>query len=202
MESLERAALIDSYLPLADRLSRRYRRTGEAQDDLRQVAALALVRAVDRRDPARAASFTAYVVRCMEGEVRRHLRDLAAPVRVPRSVDPASAVAARAPVPFEEADLPVDADGAEEALDRALVARAARRLDAREREVVLLRYFLDRTQTQIGEDLGLSQAHVSRLLAGALAKMRRDLSPPLCRRARSATLDASGNASDTRSGDG
>jgi hypothetical protein len=37
------------------------------------------------------------------------------------------------------------------------------------------RFFLERTQAEVAESLGLSQAHVSRLLEGALVKMRRRL---------------------------
>src|SRR4029077_7314325 len=60
-------------------------------------------------------------------------------------------------------------------LDRALVARAARALDSRERQIVLERFFLERTQAEVAASLGVSQAHVSRLLEAALGKMRRRL---------------------------
>jgi RNA polymerase sigma-B factor len=63
----------------------------------------------------------------------------------------------------------------EAAFARALVRRAARGLDPRERQIVLLRFFLDRSQAEIGDELGLSQAHVSRLLGGAIGKLRRTL---------------------------
>jgi RNA polymerase sigma-B factor len=201
----ERASLIGAYLPLADHLSRRFGRAQESADDLRQVAALALVRAVDRRDPARSATLPAYIVRCVEGELRRHLRD-GSIVRVPRAADRASASAAtaRAPLALEERDLPVDPhDEPGAVLDRVLVAGAARHLTPREREVVLGHYFLDRTQAEIGADLGISQAHVSRILATALGKMRRDVetNAPLCLRTRRATLGTSVHSRDTRPGD-
>jgi RNA polymerase sigma-B factor len=60
-------------------------------------------------------------------------------------------------------------------LDRAAVAAAARSLDERERWIVLRVYFLDRPQAEVADELGISQAHVSRLLAGAIRKMRRRL---------------------------
>ena len=56
-----------------------------------------------------------------------------------------------------------------------LIARAARALDPRESQIVFERFFLERTQAEVAESLGLSQAHVSRLLEGALGKMRRRL---------------------------
>lgn len=49
------------------------------------------------------------------------------------------------------------------------------RLDERERAIVYMRYFEDRTQQEIAERLGIGQAHVSRLLADALRSLARCL---------------------------
>ena len=49
------------------------------------------------------------------------------------------------------------------------------RLDPREREVVYYRFFADLTQQEIGRRIGISQMHVSRLLRGALEKLRAGL---------------------------
>lgn len=48
-------------------------------------------------------------------------------------------------------------------------------LPERERRIVLLRFFGNKTQSEIGEVVGLSQMHVSRLLSRALATLRRGL---------------------------
>jgi len=183
---LERRLLVERYLPLARGVARRFASTAERQDDLLQVAALALVQAVVRRDPSRPAEFGTYALRCVEGEVRRHLRDRSSPVRVPRSLQGESAAAqlppsvrlvadsARRPLELVDDETPDrSAPVEEQCLDRALIARAARALDARERRIVLERFFLERTQAEVAASLGLSQAHVSRLLSGALVKMRR-----------------------------
>jgi RNA polymerase sigma-B factor len=58
---------------------------------------------------------------------------------------------------------------------RAVLARGLQRLDARERQVVYRRFFEDRTQSEIAAELRISQVHVSRLLTGAIEKMRREL---------------------------
>jgi RNA polymerase sigma-B factor len=66
-------------------------------------------------------------------------------------------------------------DAALEAVDRRESLRPALdRLPERERQIVLLRFFGNRTQSQIGAELGISQMHVSRLLARALATMRQE----------------------------
>jgi len=202
-DDVERTRLVERYLPLAGIVARRFSPSAERPDDLAQVAALAVVQAVNRRDPARPGELPAYILRCVEGELRRHLRDRTSPVRVPRSLQGESARSQLAPSARVVADsarrpLTLDDDDAfdrsapveELSLDRALVARAARALDSRERRIVLERFFLEYTQAEVAESLGLSQAHVSRLLEGALAKMRRRLGrdESLYRTQRTATL--------------
>lgn len=175
----ERSRLIELYLPLAHVAAQRFARRGVERDDLVQVAALAVVRAVDRRDPGRSELLAAYVHRSVDGELRHHLRDRGATVRVPRaarSVDSPLRRTAQAPLPFAEDEWTGEETLVEDLmLERALIARAARALDPRQRRIVLLCFFLDRTQEEVATELGLSQAHVSRLLADALRRMRRRL---------------------------
>ena len=78
-----REQFIAECLPFARRLARRYRGRGEPIDDLEQVARLGLVQAVDRYAPERG-SFTAYAVVTITGELKRHFRDKAWSVHVPR----------------------------------------------------------------------------------------------------------------------
>jgi RNA polymerase sigma-B factor len=73
-------------LPLAERLARGYRDRGEDLDDLRQVAALALVKAIDGFDPDRGSTFVGYATPTILGEVKRHFRDRAWSVHVPRQL--------------------------------------------------------------------------------------------------------------------
>ncbi|MFF8731076.1 SigB/SigF/SigG family RNA polymerase sigma factor [Streptomyces sp. NPDC015171] len=80
-----RDALVTAWLPMAHRIAGRFRDRGEAVEDLRQVAALGLVKAVDRFDPSRGA-FESYAVPTITGEVKRHFRDRMWALRVPRRV--------------------------------------------------------------------------------------------------------------------
>ena len=59
--------------------------------------------------------------------------------------------------------------------DRLLLAGSLLALDERERRVVLLRFHADMTEREIARELGISQAQVSRLLGGALATLREEL---------------------------
>jgi RNA polymerase sigma-B factor len=66
-------------------------------------------------------------------------------------------------------------DELEASEERTRLAEAMRTLDDSERRVVYRRFFEDLTQEQIAGELGVSQAHVSRLLRRAIEKMRAEL---------------------------
>ena len=89
--------LIESYGPLAEYFANRYKNRTDDHEDLRQVAHLALVKAVDRFDPERGVGFSTYAGRTIDGELKRHFRDRSWVVRVPRSLQEA-ALAVRAAV--------------------------------------------------------------------------------------------------------
>jgi RNA polymerase sigma-B factor len=210
--------LIESHLPLAKSVARRYAGRGVELDDLVQVAAVGLVKAADRFDTRRGVTFSAFAEPTIEGELRHHLRDRSGSVRIPRELQrlgkrlrtrqsELAARLGRAPTLSELADavdadtqqvqralaaeqarepvsLPATEDGAEVAVaaepytdsdDRLLLDAPMHVLDERERRIVYLRFHADKTERQIAREVGISQAHVSRLLAGALTKLRAEL---------------------------
>jgi RNA polymerase sigma-B factor len=81
-----RELLVRRYLGLARGLAARYQGRNEPLEDLRQVAVLGLLRAVDRFDPDRGYAFSSLAVPTILGEIRRHFRDHTWQVRVPRSL--------------------------------------------------------------------------------------------------------------------
>nr|WP_192726490.1 sigma-70 family RNA polymerase sigma factor [Mycobacterium sp. OAS707] len=106
-----RAAIVTRFLPLADRIAFRFVGRGEPSDDLQQVARLALVKTVDRFDPAKG-PFMALAVPTILGDVRRHFRDNTWTAHVPRrvketnrrvraTIDPLSQRLGRAPTATE-----------------------------------------------------------------------------------------------------
>lgn len=217
-----RQALLTGHLPLAEHIAQRYRDRGQPIDDLRQVARLGLIYAVDRFDPERG-DFVAYAVPTIMGEVRRYFRDFTWTVSVPRRLKElnrkiASAVnelvlehgtsprpaqiAAHLGLPIEDVyqglqagmayhpdslDLPSPRDDGSDSMqaqlgdfdnrfehveNRETLDEAMARLPRREAEIIRLRFFEELTQSQIAQRMGISQVHVSRLLAQSLAILR------------------------------
>jgi RNA polymerase sigma-B factor len=217
-----REALVERFMPLARSLALRYR-TVEDLEDLEQVAAIGLLKAIERFDPERGLAFSSFAFPTILGELKRHLRDRGWSVRPPRAVQELIARVERcsAGLQAELGRSPTVAElahragtSAEQVLEalRAATARHAVSLDqprfdagdpdsrgldvatqdagfaaaedallldgllrdltVRERRVVRLRFLSDLTQAQIGEIVGVSQMHVSRLLRRALTQLQ------------------------------
>ena len=81
-----RDELVRKYLPLIRSLAKRYSYTSEPLDDLCQVGAMALCKAIERYRPGCGASFKAYAVPTIVGELRRHFRDTGWAIHIPRSL--------------------------------------------------------------------------------------------------------------------
>jgi RNA polymerase sigma-B factor len=218
--------LVKAWLPMAERIAVRFKGRGESLEDLYQVAALGLVKAVDHYDPARGHAFEAYAVPTVTGEIKRHFRDQGWSVRVPRrlqelhlslnaAVGELAQKNGRAPTPSElaehlgipraevleglavanayrssslderlsgEDDSPTlaatlgEEDAALEGVEyRESLQPLLATIPARERRILILRFFGNMTQSQIAADIGISQMHVSRLLSQTLAKLREGL---------------------------
>jgi RNA polymerase sigma-B factor len=79
-----RDRLIRQYLPLVRRVARGYAGRGEPYEDLVQVGSIGLINAIDRFELERGVDLTAYAIPSIVGEIKRHLRDRASPIRAPR----------------------------------------------------------------------------------------------------------------------
>jgi RNA polymerase sigma-B factor len=79
-----RERVVELHLPLVRALARRYANRGERLEDLIQVGSVGLIQAIDRFDPGRGSDFGAFAIPTICGEIKKHLRDRSAAVRVPR----------------------------------------------------------------------------------------------------------------------
>jgi RNA polymerase sigma-B factor len=218
-----RQQLIEQYMLLVRSLARRYSYRGEPLEDLVQIGAIGLIKAIDRFDLDRGVELTTYATPNIIGEIKRHFRDKGWAVRVPRGLQelnvqisrlmeqltvqhgrsPTIPELAKAAGVEEEQVLealesgraytslslsvgggggdddldPLESLGTEEhqyevSEDRAVLAPGFRALDERERRILQLRFFDGLTQSQIAQQVGISQMHVSRLIRRSLEKIR------------------------------
>ena len=65
-------------------------------------------------------------------------------------------------------------DGEEKILDKIHISNIIEKLNERERKIIVMRFFRDRTQTEIAEALGVSQVQVSRLENRIIDKIRKE----------------------------
>jgi RNA polymerase sigma-B factor len=219
---LDEVVLLNRDLALA--IAHRYRNRGVEDEDLEQVALLALIKAVRRFRLDAGRPFVAFAAPTIAGEVKRHFRDHAWVVRPPRSVQELSMsvrasqttlaqVLGREPTSAEIADeLGVDdqdvrsgitarqsfvpisldqpapdgtvtmgdmlthpSDDMERVEAVASVRAVISGLSPADRRLLRLRFVEERTQADIGAQLGISQMQVSRRLSAVLAGLRRRL---------------------------
>jgi RNA polymerase sigma-B factor len=222
-----REQLIEQYMSLVRSLARRYSYRGEQLEDLVQIGAIGLIKAIDRFDLERGVELTTYATPNIIGEIKRHFRDKGWSVRVPRGLQelnvqlsrlieqltvqlgrsPTISELAKASDSNEEEVLealesgraysslslstggggdsdeeldPLESIGEEEheyevSEDRAVLAPGFRALDDRERRILHLRFFEGLTQSQIAQQVGISQMHVSRLIRRSLEKIRAEI---------------------------
>ncbi|HKN93761.1 MAG TPA: SigB/SigF/SigG family RNA polymerase sigma factor [Thermoleophilaceae bacterium] len=221
-----RELLVQRHLPLVRALARRYAGRGEALEDIEQVGAIGLIKAIDRYELSREVALTTYATPNVVGEIKRHFRDKGWAIRIPRGLqelnskmsatierltaklghspsiaeiaeelqttpeqvlEAMEAGSAYAPAslsagPTAEGELdPMETIGAEDlnferSEQRASLEPALELLPEREREILRMRFEDGLTQTQIAEQVGVSQMHVSRLIRKSLARMRAELS--------------------------
>lgn len=193
---------------------------GIETEDLFQIGAMGLVKAIEKFDPDYGVCFSTYAVPVIMGEIRRFLRDDGM-IKVSRSIkenerrlrgiredlwqrmgrEPMiSELARESGLTMEEVVMALDAgcevesiyktiyesDGSEvllvdmlgregeseEIVNRLLLEDLLNELDERERKLIRLRYFENRTQMQVAGDLGMSQVQVSRLEKKVLLHLR------------------------------
>ena len=216
-----RETLIEENLGLIHHVVKRFLGRGVEAEDLFQIGAVGLVKAVDRFDLSFGVRFSTYAVPMIAGEIKRFLRDYsmikgsrslkelavkAARLReqllMERGEEPGvDELARRLKVEPEELVQAMDSsieveslqkvicqgssegvslmerveqghDEQEELLRRMLLEELLSSLAPRERRLIVLRFFYDRTQTQVAMELGMSQVQVSRLEKKILSALK------------------------------
>lgn len=200
---------------------RRFMGRGYETEDLYQIGAIGLIRAIDKFDFEYEVKFSTYAVPLISGEIKRFLRDDGM-IKVSRTLkenqwkikrameklqkekgrEPAvEEIAEELSMEPEEIMLSMEAvvevesmeqsvygkDGKEislkdriasvkneqeELMDKLFLQQLLGTLDERDRILIILRYFENKTQNQVAEILGISQVQVSRLEKKILRRMK------------------------------
>lgn len=216
-----RDILIEENMGLIHHVVKRFLGRGVEAEDLFQIGAVGLVKAVDRFDLSFGVRFSTYAVPMIAGEIKRFLRDDSM-IKVSRSLKELAVKAARLreQLLMERGEEPGvdelaerlrvepeelvqamdscteveslqkvisqgDGEGAslmerveqgkdeqEALLRRILLEELLSSLDPKERRLIVLRFFHDRTQTQVASELGMSQVQVSRLEKKILSALK------------------------------
>lgn len=168
--------LVRRHQDLAESIARRYRGKGVDEEDLLQVAHMALLKAIQRYDPD-AGNIRPYAAATISGEMKKMLRDRGWSVRVPRSLQERSLEVANAAEqmsqrlgrPPEPAELAAMLDMSEKEVDEALRARRAyvsNSMDKRSDETG--RRLLDRLED---EDFHLANAEDRVVIEAAIEEL-------------------------------
>lgn len=220
-----REALIEENMGLIHHVVKRFLGRGVEAEDLFQIGAIGLMKAIDRFDLEYGVRFSTYAVPMIAGEIKRFLRDdsmikvsrslkelamktarLREQIRMERGEEPGvEELAERLGVEPEELVQAMDStteveslqkivyqgdgegislmdkveqekDEQEALLRRMLLEQLLDSLEPRERQLIVLRFFQDQTQSQVAERLGMSQVQVSRLEKKILLSLRKRVS--------------------------
>ena len=199
-DNLAREKFINGNLRLVLSVIQRFNNRGENVDDLFQVGCIGLMKSIDNFDLSQNVKFSTYAVPMIIGEIRRYLRDnmindnnkeptisqIAKELDIPREEVVFALDAIQDPVSLFE---PIYHDGGdaiyvmdqisdsknqdENWLQNISVKEAMKKLNDREKLILTLRFFNGRTQMEVADEIGISQAQVSRLEKIALKHMKK-----------------------------
>lgn len=212
-----RNRVVEGNLKLVLSVIKKFNNRGENLDDLFQVGAMGLIKAIDNFDFSHGVKFSTYAVPMIVGEIRRYLRDNSK-IRISRSLkdiaykalqykDEYLAINFKEPTTeeiakylnVEEIDVilsleaiqepvsiytPIYSSGGDEIylidqipdnsmseekrLNKMIIDEGIKRLNDRLKGIIINRFYENKTQMEIAEELGISQAQVSRLEKSAL----------------------------------
>ena len=193
----------------------RFSGRGYEKEELYQIGAIGLIKAVKRFDFSFGVKFSTYAVPYIMGEIKRFIRD-DGPIKISRSIKELNSkinelqnknlkeagqelsvkeVARKLNVSKEEVAVAIESARPLESINEEayneengeskiskisnkeddvnkLINRLIQELDEREKKIIILRYFREKTQTEVANLLGISQVQVSRIEKKILNSMR------------------------------
>lgn len=221
-DKLAREQVINENMPLVYSIVRRFRGRGYDVEDLSQIGAIGLIKAVDNFNIHFDVKFSTYAVPMISGEIKRFLRDdgmvkvsrtlkengmrirrvaealsgelgreatleeLSAATELRKeeivmALEAGNEVESLHKTVFQKEGseillmdrIPSEKNESEAVVNQLLLQQLLEELDEKERRLIELRYFEEKTQVQTADALGMSQVQVSRLEKKVLGSMRK-----------------------------
>ena len=215
--------MVEENMGLVYSIARRFLNRGYDAEDLTQIGAIGLIKAVKKFNPEFNVQFSTYAVPMITGEIKRFLRDDGA-VKISRTlkenamkgwrceellrrklnrqptineISKESGIDAESLIEAFEAATPpesiyesvydngdkeirlLDTITGEEIEDgvitKVMIDDILSRLTEREKEIILLRYFRGKTQSEIAKIIGVSQVQISRIEKKAIERIRGEM---------------------------
>lgn len=210
--------LVENNMGLVYSIAGKFDNRAYEREDIIQIGAMGLVKAVKKFDTSFGVQFSTYAVPMILGEIKRFLRDDGA-IKVSRSIKETALKGRRCREMLEkklgreptineistecgilpdelleafEAEMPPESlqstiseddglclmglvsgeESEKKIVDRLLVKQLLDGLTQRERDIILMRYFKGKTQSETAKCIGVSQVQISRLEKKALKNMR------------------------------
>ena len=189
--------LLKANVNLIKSIVKRFLNKGVEYDDLYQLGCMGFLKAVNNFDEKYGVMFSTYAVPLIIGEIKRFMREYRAKTgSEPRiediaehfNVETSDVVfaidSARYPVSLNSSDSEDDDNKTElmdkisapfeqeDLIDKIMLRSFIENLPEREKKVIMLRYFRDKTQSEIASELGVSQVQVSRMESKIIEKMK------------------------------
>ena len=215
--------MVEENMGLVYSIARRFLNRGYDAEDLTQIGAIGLIKAVKKFNPEFNVQFSTYAVPMITGEIKRFLRDDGA-VKISRTlkenamkgwrgeellrrklnrqptineISKESGIDAESLIEAFEAATPpesiyesvydngdkeirlLDTITGEEiedgVINKVMIDDILSRLTEREKEIILLRYFRGKTQSEIAKIIGVSQVQISRIEKKAIERIRGEM---------------------------
>lgn len=174
-----RQKLIEHNLRLVAHVSKKYYGAGTDPDDLVSIGTIGLVKAVSTFDKEKGIRLATYASRCIENEILMYFRagkktEKDVSISDPIETDRDGGALTLVDVIADDLNLAEFCEN--RILSEKLGGLLLRELDARERQILTLRYGLaggeERPQREVAKALGISRSYVSRIEKKALLKLR------------------------------
>ena len=214
-----KAVLISENMPLIKSIARRYRNKQVEYDDLLQLGALGLVKAINNFDLSFNVKFSTYAVP-IAGEIKRFIRDDGS-IKVSRAMKSLCSkiqsyvaecyannisptikdIAKHFDIEEQEVVFAMDSnkypisifekheddnsqcvmdklasnETSDDMINKILLKECIESLPEREKKVIILRYYRDKTQSEIAQMLGVSQVQISRIESKVISQLKQAL---------------------------